>query len=402
MAVAAVIAANMYNGFNTYSWNWWVLAGVLIGPVLIILYTAVYSAFKPSLIWTFVWGNNTFLWPSAYWWLGLIFTIILSLAPRYLYRFIKEFYFADDTDILRQMEKSDPRHDWIHDPNMPQPAVEPGHFEPAAAPTPDSASASVPIISRPSGDPGSYQLGRIRTEQSLTHDLSTGRSRLGTGSRYGFDEGVQLDVTRYTSRGSDRSLPARTRSRKGLHLNRTLLFFPLRLSQTHYLIFALLVCSIRSIARQEAVSDWHAHFSPRTEPSPSRSLARHPRARRRGRRLARHCACPRYDAVATLGRDGRSPTRRGRRSPDARNGGQACVARLDVALHVSTNNTFSFVSVSSTIDVSRIRCRSSSPLCNYLWWAHRIEYNTGRDPRKGEIRYNMTDAPAGCAMSFNR
>ncbi|GAA5978440.1 hypothetical protein JCM10908_004356 [Rhodotorula pacifica] len=214
MAVAAVFAANFYNGLNTFSWNWWVLAGVLIGPVLIILYTAVYAAFKPSTIWTYVWGNNHYLWPSAYWWLGLLFTIILCLAPRYLYRFVKESYFPEDVDILRAIEKKDPNHDWVHDPNMPQPLAEQGQFESAAAPTPDSASASAPIMARTATDPGAYPLGRVRTEQSITHDLSTGRSRLGTGSRYGFDEGVQLDVTRYTSRGSERSQPARTRSRK--------------------------------------------------------------------------------------------------------------------------------------------------------------------------------------------
>ncbi|GAA5877380.1 hypothetical protein JCM3774_003580 [Rhodotorula dairenensis] len=222
MAVAAVIAANLYNGLNTYAWNWWVLAGVLIGPVLIVLYTAVYAAFKPSTIWTYVWGNNDFLWPSAYWWLGLLFTIILCLAPRYLYRFVKESYFPEDVDILRAIEKYDPDHDWLNDPNMPQPLAEQGQFEPAAAPTPDSASASAPIMTRTATDPGAYPLARVRTDQSFTHDLSTGRSRVGTGSRYAFDEGVQLDVTRYTSRGSDRSSqPVRTRSsgRKGLTLN---------------------------------------------------------------------------------------------------------------------------------------------------------------------------------------
>ena len=71
MAVIAVITANLYNGFNTFSWNWFVLGGVLVGPVLILCYTAVYAAIKPGWIWTVVYGNNTFLWPSAYWWLGM-------------------------------------------------------------------------------------------------------------------------------------------------------------------------------------------------------------------------------------------------------------------------------------------------------------------------------------------
>ncbi|BGP06096.1 hypothetical protein JCM10049v2_001915 [Rhodotorula toruloides] len=220
MAVAAVLAANFYNGLNTYSWNWWVLAGVLIGPVLIVLYTAVYSAFPPTLIWTYVWGNNHFLWPSAYWWLGLMFTIILSLGPRYLYRAIKEAYFPDDVDILRAMEKRDPRHDWVHDPMMPH-HPDGTHFEPLAL-TPDSASASSPMIARrtasrsssrrPLPQRDSYQLGRARTHQSLTHDMSTGLARVGTGSGYAFDEGVGLNLERYTTRGSEAS---RTRPRKG-------------------------------------------------------------------------------------------------------------------------------------------------------------------------------------------
>lgn len=71
MAIIAVITANFYNGFNTYSWNWWVLAGVLLGPVLILCYTAVYASISPGWIWTSVYGLNKFLWPSAYFWFGM-------------------------------------------------------------------------------------------------------------------------------------------------------------------------------------------------------------------------------------------------------------------------------------------------------------------------------------------
>ncbi|BGP13940.1 hypothetical protein JCM10213_005524 [Rhodosporidiobolus nylandii] len=217
MAVAAVLAANFYNGLNTFSWNWWVFAGVLIGPVLIVCYTAVYSAFPPSLIWTYVWGNNSFLWPSAYWWLLLLFTILVSLAPRYLYRYVAENYFPTDIDILRAMETRDPHHDWIHDPTMPKSVDSPAALFERTDSAPESASS--PMIDRHqrlSSRPGSiassrrgmrdsYQLGRIRTGQSMTHDMATGESRQGHGTGYGFDEGVNLDVQRYTSRGSERS-----------------------------------------------------------------------------------------------------------------------------------------------------------------------------------------------------
>ncbi|GAA6027010.1 hypothetical protein JCM8097_006037 [Rhodosporidiobolus ruineniae] len=222
MAVAAVLAANFYNGFNTFSWNWWVLAGVLIGPVLIVCYTAVYAAFPPSLIWTYVWGNNHFLWPSAYWWLLLLFTILVSLAPRYLYRYVKENYYPTDIDILRQIEKRDPNHDWMHDPAMPQHEGKTTALFEREAPTPESAS---PIInrhrpgslasSRRGEQRNSFQLGRVRTNQSMTHDMSTGESRQGHGTGYGFDEGVQLDLNRYTSRGSERSQGQGGRRRSG-------------------------------------------------------------------------------------------------------------------------------------------------------------------------------------------
>lgn len=51
MVVAAVIAANLYNGLNTHAWNWFVLASVAIGPILIVIWTAVYAAIKPGWIW---------------------------------------------------------------------------------------------------------------------------------------------------------------------------------------------------------------------------------------------------------------------------------------------------------------------------------------------------------------
>ncbi|KPV75937.1 uncharacterized protein RHOBADRAFT_35702 [Rhodotorula graminis WP1] len=218
MAVAAVLAANFYNGLNTYAWNWWVLGGVLIGPVLIVLYTAIYAAFPPSLIWTYVWGNNTYLWPSAYWWLGLAFTILLSLGPRYLFRYLRENYFPRDVDILRIIEARNPHHDFVHDPAMPHHEVKDGAaFGPVSSSLADgggseSATAASPIMPRRSvsrrtgsGIRDSYQLAQVRTGQSLTHDMATGSVRSGVGSGYVFDEGVPLDLQRYTTRGSERS-----------------------------------------------------------------------------------------------------------------------------------------------------------------------------------------------------
>lgn len=108
MAIAAVYAANIYNGLNTRMWTWWVFGGVLFGPVLIILYTAAYSAFPPSFLFTYVYGNNTYLWPSTNFWLGSVFTITVSLLPRYLYRYYTENYYPTDIDVLTWVAKTDP------------------------------------------------------------------------------------------------------------------------------------------------------------------------------------------------------------------------------------------------------------------------------------------------------
>ena len=109
MAIGAVFAANMYSGLNTRSWTWWVFGGVIFGPVIMLFYTAIYAALPPSLIQSDFYGYNAFLWPAAYFWLGTLLTVVLSLLPRYLYRFMKENYFPSDVDVLGWVSKVDPK-----------------------------------------------------------------------------------------------------------------------------------------------------------------------------------------------------------------------------------------------------------------------------------------------------
>jgi len=199
--------------------------------VLVVGYTAVYSAFPPSLIWTYVWGNNTYLWQSVYWWLGLALTIILSLAPRYIYMFLRDNYFPTDVDICRAIDTRDPNHDWLHDPYMPKTEL-PAKFERV-----DSASAgdAVPILppSRPSYQQqrDSFQLGRVQTHQSQTYDMATGAVRSGTNAGFQYDEGVPLDVSRYTSRGSQASGAANERRKRSGSLRVGKVEVPIRKSQ---------------------------------------------------------------------------------------------------------------------------------------------------------------------------
>lgn len=71
MCLIAVIIANLYNGLNTHAWNWWIFGSILVGPVLILCYTAVYASISPGWIWTTVYGLNQYLWPAAYFWFGM-------------------------------------------------------------------------------------------------------------------------------------------------------------------------------------------------------------------------------------------------------------------------------------------------------------------------------------------
>lgn len=113
MCIAAVIACNIYIGMlNTHSWTWWSVGSALVGPVVILAFTGVYAAFRPGLFYTEVYGLNDFLWPSVQFWLGNFLTIVLSLLPRYLYRYYSEMYFPTDIEILRHIDHQDPNHDW--------------------------------------------------------------------------------------------------------------------------------------------------------------------------------------------------------------------------------------------------------------------------------------------------
>lgn len=60
---------------------------------------------SPGWFVTDVFGNNHFLFRSAYFWLCLPITVLLSLLPRYLYLAVKFDYFPDDIDIMRYVSK---------------------------------------------------------------------------------------------------------------------------------------------------------------------------------------------------------------------------------------------------------------------------------------------------------
>jgi len=118
MVISAVFVANFFNGLETNVWTGWVFFAVALGNVLILLYTAIYSSVSPGWFSTPVYGNNHFLWPSAYFWFGIILTFFLSLAPRYLYKSYNFIFNPNDFEIMRWAKKVNPHRDFAKDSHM--------------------------------------------------------------------------------------------------------------------------------------------------------------------------------------------------------------------------------------------------------------------------------------------
>ncbi|OSX66767.1 hypothetical protein POSPLADRAFT_1044103 [Postia placenta MAD-698-R-SB12] len=112
MAVAAVTAANLCNGLNTAVWTGWVFFAVALGIVLVWGYTGVYSAITPGWFSTPIYGNDAYLWPSAYFWFCILLTVVLALLQRYLCKWYKFAFYPADVDRVRWLHKIYPNRDF--------------------------------------------------------------------------------------------------------------------------------------------------------------------------------------------------------------------------------------------------------------------------------------------------
>ncbi|KAG1855055.1 hypothetical protein C8R48DRAFT_609418 [Suillus tomentosus] len=108
MVFATVIAVSLFNGLNTNVWTAWVFFAVFIGIIILWIFTAVYDAISPGWTVTNVYGNNYYLFTSAYFWLCQPLVIAIALLPRYLYRAWQLGYAPGDLEMLRYIRKTRP------------------------------------------------------------------------------------------------------------------------------------------------------------------------------------------------------------------------------------------------------------------------------------------------------
>ena len=65
-----------------------------------------------------MYGNNDYLWPSAYFYFSIALTFLVAMAPRYVYKSYKFIFNPNDLDIMRWAKKVDPNRDFSKDARM--------------------------------------------------------------------------------------------------------------------------------------------------------------------------------------------------------------------------------------------------------------------------------------------
>jgi len=183
MVISAVFVANFFNGLETNVWTGWVFFAVALGNVLILLYTAVYSSVSPGWFSTPVFGNNHFLWPSAYFWFGIILTFCLALAPRYLYKSYHFIFNPNDLEILRWAKKVNPNRDFAKDAHMG------GQLSRLKPPTRSGVSSAMGSAAPSRSTFDVERVGAPALRTASRTDMSTGLRSTHRGFDFAVEEG---------------------------------------------------------------------------------------------------------------------------------------------------------------------------------------------------------------------
>lgn len=96
-----IIMATLFVGFNTYAWNWIMCVAIGISIVIPIVYLPILSSISSSPLY----GVANVVYGQANFWFALPLAILLAILPRYLITFIKQYFFPEDVDIIREMQK---------------------------------------------------------------------------------------------------------------------------------------------------------------------------------------------------------------------------------------------------------------------------------------------------------
>jgi len=108
MAFSSVLVANIFTGFSATAWTAWIFFAVFIGIIVQWIFVVIYSLVSPAYSVTRLYGNNYYVFRSAYFWLCIPITVLLSLAPRFIYKAWKFGYNPGTLEKFQLLQKMYP------------------------------------------------------------------------------------------------------------------------------------------------------------------------------------------------------------------------------------------------------------------------------------------------------
>ncbi|KAJ7129762.1 phospholipid-translocating ATPase [Mycena epipterygia] len=115
MALSSIMVANLYTGLMTTAWTFWIFFALAFGLAVSWGFTAIYSLISPGYAVTVLYGNDTYVLTSAYFWFGLLLTFFLAFTPRYMAKAWNVGYNPSDIDIMRWVKEKEPHRDFGND-----------------------------------------------------------------------------------------------------------------------------------------------------------------------------------------------------------------------------------------------------------------------------------------------
>ncbi|KAG9288261.1 hypothetical protein G9A89_021292 [Geosiphon pyriformis] len=115
MAITCIMLANLFTGFNMQSWTVFHYVTVIGSIALIYVYVAVYTQIPISDVY----GFDEVVYGGAVFWFCMALTIVIAILPRYVVRYVQRLLKPHDIDIVQEICKQDPDHDFTIDPNFP-------------------------------------------------------------------------------------------------------------------------------------------------------------------------------------------------------------------------------------------------------------------------------------------
>lgn len=211
-----------------------VLALLIALQGLIAFSQLVYNAISPGWIVTDVYGNNDFLFRSAYFWLCQPLCVAIALLPRYLYRAWQTGYAPGDLELLRYIRKTQPDLDMAtalrldHDRATPRSSL--SRWRPSSRMArPVSISSAPPATSALNYSMDTLSLDTRRIPVSRT-DMCTGVRTVHRGFDFATEEGGvamrRMQSNLSERRQSNRHLPLSTEPKQSPKRKTSLRIFP--------------------------------------------------------------------------------------------------------------------------------------------------------------------------------